>query len=111
MGLFRIRGTNSMLDPLCRATMHNRWLDVRWRGPTPSLRQSKPPDSASLHKTNRFLFQPRAINPHSPDRAIQSIQRALLRRRPSSSTSAPRRWMLPTVERGPPGSMRLNVGW
>jgi hypothetical protein len=64
--------------------------------------QSRPPDPPSLQPIPWFLFHPCATDPQFPDRATKSIQRNLLRRRRSRTTSTLRRWMLPTVERGPP---------
>jgi hypothetical protein len=80
----------------------SRWLTASWRVLMTFLRQSNPPLSPSLQPARTFLFQPCAINPHSPGRATKSIQRNLLRRRHSRLASGLRRWMLPTVERGPP---------
>jgi hypothetical protein len=85
--------------PLRVGAARSHWSGSPWRVHI-TLRQ--PPDPPFLQPIPRFLFQPCATNPQFPDRAIKSIQRNLLRRRRSRTTSTLRRWMLPTVERGPP---------
>ena len=50
----------------------------------------------------RFSSQSRATSRRSADRASEGIQRAPLSRIRFSPEITLRRWMLPTVERGPP---------
>jgi hypothetical protein len=87
--------------PLRVGAARSRWSDSSWRVHV-ILCQPKPPDPRFVKPVLRFLFQPCATNPQFPDRAIKSIQRNLLRRIRSRTPSTLRRWMLPTVERGPP---------
>jgi len=92
----------SMPMPLRVGSARSHWSNVPWRAHAAFPRVSKPADSSSLQQLPRFLFQTCAISPHFPDRALKSIQRNFVRRRCSWTTSTLRRWMLPTVERGPP---------
>jgi hypothetical protein len=110
MGLSRFRGIQSALRPLPAAIALSSWPDVRWRQAMTRQHDHTPAELSLLLPTNRSLFQPCAIPQYAPDRATESIQRGLLRRSYSSAVGTLRRWMLPTVERGPPGSMRLDVG-
>ena len=109
MGLSRFR-IHSTLHPLPAAIVRSLWPGVPWRQPMTPQHDHTPADLSLLLPTNRFLYQSCAIAQHAPDRATESIQRGPLRRSYSSAVATLRRWMLPTVERGPPGSMRLDVG-
>lgn len=57
----------------------------------------------SLSFRLQFLHQLRATSSRVPDRASESIRQTPLRRIWCRTASGFRRWMLPTVERGPPG--------
>jgi hypothetical protein len=100
MGLFRFAGTtSSKSNLLLTGGTPNRWRHVAWwRASVMHQRQSQNP--ASLLPLSQSLFPIRATNLHTRDRASQSIQRTWLARKHSTSTF--HRWMLPTVERGPP---------
>jgi hypothetical protein len=105
MGFYGIHAANAYcrLRPLNVNAAWSGWSVASWRMLMTIPSPSAPPDLPSLTQpAPRFSFQSRAIDPHFPDRAIKSIQRNLLSSRRSRSTSALRRWMLPTVERGPP---------
>jgi hypothetical protein len=110
MGLSRFRSIQSTFTPLPATIARSVWPDVPWRQPMTPLRDYTPSELSLLSPTNRSLFHLCAITQHVPDRATKSILRSLLRRSYSSAVGTLRRWMLPTVERGPPGSMRLDVG-
>ena len=103
MGFFPFAGViSSLLNPLRMGAARCGWPEVLWRRHSSSKHQRQ-----SLVNTCRFpaprpLFQSRATSLRSPERASQSIQRASLARSRFSTASALRRWMLPTLERGPP---------
>jgi hypothetical protein len=111
MGRFQFRNIGSMLHSPHVPSPWRQWLGVLWRDPDPALHPSELSRFASPYQTFRFSSQSCAINLPLSDRANQSIQRVSLARTCFSAASALRRWMLPTVERGPPGSMRLDIGW
>ena len=76
------------------------WPDpLWWRTARQQHSTSYPPLSFRL----QFLHQLRATWPRVPDRAPESIRQTPLRRIWYRTASGFRRWMLPTVERGPPG--------
>jgi hypothetical protein len=103
MGFFPLAGTIwSILNPLRVKAAGSRWPVVLWRRSFQYIQQVDPTDNPSRLTVSRPLFQSRATSNHSADRASESIQRAALRRRHSRTASTLRRWMLPTVERGPP---------
>jgi hypothetical protein len=103
MGSFPLAAImSSMLNPLRNCVARSRWPEVLWRRSPSSLHWCSSFDDPPRLLTPRPLFHFRATKLHSPDRASQSIQQALLARRRSRTASMLRRWMLPTVERGPP---------
>jgi hypothetical protein len=100
MGLFPVFGCPvQVLDPKLVNTEW--WPNMLWQSSQcmpfrwSSRRFSHFPASQSR-------YQLRAANRRSPGRALKSIQRASLSGRRVPAASASRRWMLPTVERGPP---------
>jgi hypothetical protein len=93
---------DSMPLSLCVGIPQSSRSHVPWRDPISVLTLTNLADVFSLQQISRFLFQSCAIDPHFADRATKSIQWNSLRRRCSWTTSLLRRWMLPTVERGPP---------
>jgi hypothetical protein len=103
MGLFPLAAImSSMLNPLRNCVARGRWPQVLWRRCPSSLHWCSTLDDPPRLPTPRPLFHFRATQLHSPDRASQSIQQALLARRRARTASLLCRWMLPTVERGPP---------
>jgi hypothetical protein len=103
MGLSAFHAVGDSMPPsLCEGIPRSSWSHVPWRDPVATVSLPQPADILSLQQIPRFLFQSCAITRHVPDRATKSIQRNSLRRRCSWTTSMLRRWMLPTVERGPP---------
>jgi hypothetical protein len=108
MGLFPFAATiSSILKPLRASGMRSRWPEIPWRGCAwyTYQHQSKTSDDPFRPSSLRPLSPARAINSLSFDRAYQSIQRTSLTRRQSRTGTALRRWMLPTVERGPPATI------
>jgi hypothetical protein len=73
---------------------------LRWRT---ASRQQHSTSYPSLPFRLQFLHQLRATGPRVPDRATESIRQTPLRLIWCRAASVFRRWMLPTVERGPPG--------
>ena len=101
MGLFRVCGRlGQVLDPELTGTEW--WPNVLW----PRSLRMQPRRSSRHHPRSpayQSLYQQlRAASRWSPGRALRSIQRASLSGRGTPAASASRRWMLPTVERGPP---------
>ena len=91
----------SNLNPQRGIAREKPWLDpVWWRRPG---RQQHFTSHPSLSFRLHFLHQLRATSPHVPDRAPESIRLTPLRRIWCRAATGFRRWMLPTVERGPPG--------
>jgi hypothetical protein len=103
MGLFPLAGAISlMLHPLRIGAARSRWPEVLWRRYSSHTQEC---DSSYLPlrlTTSRPPFPATRANTDSGDRATESIQRTALARRRSTTTRVLRRWMLPTVERGPP---------
>lgn len=99
MGLFHIAGRLvQLLDSELVGTEW--WPDMLCpRHPSLSFRRSPRLSHFPAYQTP---YQLRATIRRSPGRALRSIQRASLDGRRSQAASAARRWMLPTVERGPP---------
>ncbi len=89
------------LDPQRGVARERLWPDPLWW--RIASRQQLSPSYPSLSFRLQFLHQLRATSPRVPDRAPESIQQTPLRRIWYRTASVFRRWMLPTVERGPPG--------
>jgi hypothetical protein len=103
MGLFPLAATmSSILNPLRQYVARGRWPEVLWRRRASSMHQCSPIDNSPQLVATWPLPQSRATTIHLSDRAPLSIQRAALTDRRSRIAAALRRWMLPTVERGPP---------
>jgi hypothetical protein len=85
----------------------SRWPEVPWRGCAwhPHHHRRTTSDHPSRPTPLRPLSQARAIDYLFLDRASESIQRISLVRNGSRAGTAFRRWMLPTVERGPPATI------
>ena len=91
----------SNLNPQQSLARGKPWPDpVRWRRPS---RQQYSSPHPSLSFRLHFLHQLRATSPCVPDRAPESIRLIPPRRIWCRAATVFRRWMLPTVERGPPG--------
>jgi hypothetical protein len=106
MGLFPFAATiSSMLNPLRAMVTRSRWPEVPWRPGYSYEDLRRSPTNPPRAIPSRLLTQARAIESSVPDRASESIQRSSLSRRHSRTGSALRRWMLPTVERGPPATI------
>ena len=108
MGFFPFAGIiSSLLNPLRMSAARCRWSEVLWRRHTSCSHQRKDLVVTSRFPTPQPHFQSRATSLRSPDRASQSIQRASLSRSRFSAATELHRWMLPTVERGPPVHVRV----
>jgi hypothetical protein len=111
MGSFRFAGINSLvLNPgHVGSANRNRWPEVPWRRCTSPACPSQILRSPYLFPASPSSSPspPRATSRHTPDRASESIQRTSLTRT-SGTTSILRRWMLPTVERGPPVALAFE---
>jgi hypothetical protein len=106
MGLFPLAATiSSMLNPLRAIATRSRWPEAPWRPSDSYMHQRTLPHGPSRSAAPRSLFQSRAITSQSLHRASQSIQRDSFRRKCSQAGTTLRRWMLPTVERGPPATL------
>lgn len=102
MGMFPLAGTISlMLHPLRISAARSRWPEVLWRRYSTHIQECSSFDLPLRLTISRPPFPSRATT-DSADRASESIQRIVLGRRRSSTANVLRRWMLPTVERGPP---------
>jgi hypothetical protein len=100
MGLFPGSGRPmQMLDPEFVGTEW--WSNALWQW-RPSLHPPRSPRHLSRFPAYPSHYQLRAAIRRSAGRALKSIPRTLLNGRRSSAPSASHRWMLPTVERGPP---------
>jgi hypothetical protein len=99
MGLFPV--SSRPMHVLDTELVNTDWPNVLWRN-SPATPSCRPLRSLSRFPSHHSRFQLRAATRRFPGRALKSIQRTLLKdcRFPVASTS--RRWMLPTVERGPP---------
>src|SRR5215207_5775970 len=103
MGFFRFAGgSSSVPNPRHAGPVRSRWPEVLWRRCSRSRVPHQSLYGSSLLSPPHFQSQPRATSARSPDRAPPIIQRPPLSRRSSGAASAFRRWLLPTVERGPP---------
>lgn len=103
MGFFPFAGIiSSLLNPLRMGAARCGWPEVLWRRHSSSRHQRQSLVNTCPFPAPRLLFQSRATSLRSPERGSQSIQRASLARSRFSTASALRRWMLPTLERGPP---------
>ena len=115
MGLFPLAVTPSPIRPSPHfRTARYCWPNLLWRHYAANIRQhmngNGPLQSApSRPATSRPQSQFRAIFRQSAHRASQCIQLAPLSRRRSSTATTLRRWMRPTVERGPPVSERFSL--
>ena len=102
MGLFRVTGRlGQVLDPGLTGTEWW-WPNALWHRSfrIQPRRSSRPHPGSPAYQS--LYQQLRAASRRSPGRALRSIQRASLDGSRSPAASARRRWMLPTVERGPP---------
>ena len=88
-------------DPQRSITRERLWPDPLWW--RIASRQQHSTSYPSVSFRQQFLHQLRATSPCVPDRAPESIRQTSLRRIWYRTASGFRRWMLPTVERGPPG--------
>lgn len=107
MGLFPFAAINSsMLYPPHASVLRSRWPEVPWRGcpSNPHQPQCKTPDHPfRLTPPVHYLKLARSIPgfliaPSNPFSGPGSLKRSL-------TVTALRRWMLPTVERGPPATI------
>jgi hypothetical protein len=99
MGLFELADVNSLVfDPEWGVAPARLWPKLKWWPTRPLSRQSRSA-CPSLSSSLQFLY-PRATTTYTAGRASESIRRLPLARRVASGY---RRWMPPTVERGPPG--------
>jgi len=89
------------LDPQRGIPRERLWPDPLW-WPIASQQQHST-SFPSLSFRLPFLHQLRATSLRAPDRAPESIRQTPLRRIWYRTASVFRRWMPPTVERGPPG--------
>jgi hypothetical protein len=108
MGLFPFAtSTWSMLNPPRAGAKRSRWPEIPWRlrAWQPHSYQISPSDNPSRPTPLRPLSQARAIAHLFADRASESIQRISLVRKRSRTGTTVRRWMPPTVERGPPATI------
>jgi hypothetical protein len=107
MGLFPLAATLSSMRPAPHLrTARHWWPSPIWRrcGSNMQCRIGNPPLQLDPFRptTSRLQSQFPAISRQAAGRAPQRIQRAPLSGRRSSTAAPLRRWMLPTVERGPP---------
>ncbi len=108
MVLFPLAATISSMLNLPRAiAKRSRWPEVPWWGGAwyRYHDQRNTSDNPSRPSTLRPFSPTRAIDHLFPDRASESIQRISLMGKGSRTGTALRRWMLPTVERGPPATI------
>jgi hypothetical protein len=82
-------------------TARNHWSKVLWRPWYPATRQRQLHSDTTLLSTSQSPASSRATQV-SHNRASGSIQRTLFVPGQPANVGAFRRWMLPTVERGPP---------
>jgi hypothetical protein len=101
MGLFPLAGTISSMHPLRISAARSRWPEVLWRRYSSHIQECCSSNLPLRLTISRPSPSPRATT-DSADRASESIRRTALERRRSRTASALHRWMLPTVERGPP---------
>ena len=102
MGLFPLAGTiSSMLHPLRIGAARSYWPAVLWRRCSAYTQQNHSSELPSRLTTLKPSSPSRATT-DTVQRASESIQRTALERTCGSTASVLRRWMLPTVERGPP---------
>jgi len=108
MGLFPFAGTiSSMLNPSRVNAACGRWPESFWRRSALAMHLCRSVPSLQLSVFSRLthlrsLSHPRASNRRPAGRAAGYGQWASLSHRRASATAALRRWMFPTVERGPP---------
>jgi hypothetical protein len=101
MGLFPLAGTISSMNPLRMSAARSRWPEFLWRRYSSYIQECCSSNLPLRLTTSRPYQSPRATT-ESADRASESIRLTALERRRSRTASALHRWMLPTVERGPP---------
>jgi hypothetical protein len=104
MGLFQFIGMTSWSSNPQRGTAPGRlWPELKWWPDGAPAQQPRLNSHLSLPLHSHLSHQPCAAGSRFSDRAPQSIRQNLLRRTWCWTVSSFRRWMLPTVERGPPG--------
>ena len=104
MGLFQFIGVSSWSSNLQRGTAPGRlWPELKWCLDGPAAQQHRLNFHPFLTLHSQFFYQLCATDSRLSDRAPESIRQNLLRRTWGRIATAFRRWMLPTVERGPPG--------
>ena len=115
MGLFPLVATRSPIRPSPHPrTARHWWPNLLWRYCAASMPQCMIGDAPLQSAPSRpTFFRPQSqsrANPRQSDhRASQRIQRAPLSRRRSRTASTLRRWMPPTVERGPPATRVIPI--
>ena len=115
MGSFPFAGTiSSMLNPSHVNAACGRWPEVFWRRSALAMHHCRSVPALQLSVFFRLthlrsLSHPRASTPRPAGRAAGWGERTLLPHRRTSATAALRRWMLPTVERGPPAFGPVQV--
>jgi hypothetical protein len=103
MGTFQLAGMSSLLsNPKPGSTRERLWPQFEWWPDAPMCQQSSLRFHPSSSINPHTLYQFCAVDARSAGRAPESTRRSLLRMW-SGTARAFRRWMLPTVERGPPG--------
>jgi hypothetical protein len=101
MDSFRLSSVSLKMNSWRDGTAGGCRLEVPWRhtSPTPPCRSHR---GFLFFSAPQFRSQHRVATLLPVGRAPQSIQRITLARMSSGAASAFRRWMPPTVERGPP---------
>ena len=103
MGLFQFVRLNGVVGNPWRGGPGRLWPELMWwPEPSPSPHSRFIPHPA-LSSSIQLMHQLRATSSGLLGGASESIRRTPLARRWTATASAFRRWMLPTVERGPPG--------
>jgi hypothetical protein len=108
MGSLRCAGSTPLVfKPWLVGSPRNGWPNLLWQRCTWRMYQSQPIHHPSLPSASSSLSPIRAML-RSSDRASESIPWRPLLRAGAGAARALRRWMLPTVERGPP--VHISVG-
>ena len=103
MGLFRFAGMSAVAVDPHRGGSGRLWPELMWWPEPwphqPSRLYRRPSLSSSLQPIQQLRVTGSRVVGH----ALESIRRSRLTRSWTAVARAFRRWMLPTVERGPPG--------
>ena len=101
MGLFQLAHMSDVVANPQRSGTGRLWPELMWWPPLSPSQHFSSRYSPSLSFSPQFLHQLRATSSRLLVRASESTRWASLVHR--WAARALRRWMLPTVERGPPG--------